>query len=89
LSPAFAQEQEDKFSGEISAQGTLTHINGNKAKFNEYGDIRDGLYGDVKVKYDDNKYYVDFYSRDMFYDTQRYNLEGGKWGASMANQGRR
>ena len=85
LSPAFAQEQEDKFSGEISAQGTLTHINGDKAKFNEYGDIRDGLYGDVKIKYDDNKYYVDFYSRDMFYDTQRYNLEGGKWGAFKFN----
>jgi MtrB/PioB family decaheme-associated outer membrane protein len=85
LSPAFAQEQEDKFSGEISVQGTLTHINGNKAKFNEYRDIRDGLYGDVKVKYDDNKYYVDFYSRDMFYDTQRYNLEGGKWGAFKFN----
>jgi len=82
LSPAFAEEQQeqDKFSGEISAQGTLTHINGNEAKFNEYGDIRNGLYGDVKLKYDDDKYYVDFYSRNMFYDTQSYNLEGGKWG---------
>ncbi len=85
LSPAFAEEQEDKFSGEISAQGTLTHINGNKAKFNEYGDIQDGLYGDVKIKYDDDKYYVDFYSRNMFYDTQSYNLEGGKWGAFKFN----
>ncbi len=82
LSPAFAQEQEqeDKFSGEISAQGTLTHVNGSKAKFNEYGDIQDGVYDDVKIKYDDDKYYVDFYSRNMFYDTQSYDLEGGKWG---------
>ena len=85
LSPAFAQEQEDKFSGEISAQGTLTHINGNEAKFNEYRDIRNGLYGDVKLKYDDNKYYVDFYSRNMFYDTQSYDLEGGKWGVFKFN----
>jgi MtrB/PioB family decaheme-associated outer membrane protein len=85
LSPAFAEEKEDKFSGEISAQGTLTHINGNTAKFNEYRDIRNGLYGDVKLKYDDDKYYVDFYSRNMFYDTQRYDLEGGKWGAFKFN----
>jgi MtrB/PioB family decaheme-associated outer membrane protein len=85
LSPAFAQEQEDKFSGEISAQGILTHINGSKTKFNEYGDIQNGLYGNVKIKYDDNKYYVDFYSRNMFYDTQSYDLEGGKWGAFKFN----
>jgi MtrB/PioB family decaheme-associated outer membrane protein len=83
LGPAFAEE--DKISGEISAQGTLTHINGNKAKFNEYRDIRDGVYGEVKAKYDDDKYYVDFYGRDMFYDTQRYDLEGGKWGAYKFN----
>jgi len=85
LSPAFAQEQEDKFSGEISAQGTVTHINGNKAKYNEYGDIQNGLYGDIKIKYDDNKYYVDLYSRNMFYDTQSYDLEGGKWGTFKFN----
>ena len=85
LSPAFAQEQEDNFSGEISAQGTLAHINGSKAKFNEYGDIQNGLYGDIKIKYDDNKYYVDFDSRNLFYDTQSYDLEGGKWGAFKFN----
>jgi MtrB/PioB family decaheme-associated outer membrane protein len=85
LGSAFAED--DKFSGEISAQGTLTHINGNKAKFNEYRDIRDGVYGEIKAKYDEDKYYVDFYSRDMFYDTQRYDLEGGKWGAFKFNVG--
>ena len=85
LSPAFAEEQENKFSGEIGATGTLVHVLGNDAKFNEYRDIRNGVYGDVKVKYDDDKYYVDFYSRNMFYDTQQYNLEGGKWGAFKFN----
>jgi MtrB/PioB family decaheme-associated outer membrane protein len=85
LNQVFAEEQEDKFSGEISAQGTLTHINGNEAKFNEYGDMRNGLYGDIKLKYDDDKYYVDFNSRNMFYDTQSYDLEGGKWGAYKFN----
>ena len=83
LSPAFAED--DKFYGEISAQGTLANINGNKAKFNEYKDIRDGIYSDAKIKYDDNQYFVDFYSRNMFFDTQRYNLEGGKWGSFKFN----
>ena len=45
LSPAFADDQEDKFSGEISTQGTLVNLTGNKAKFNEYGDIKDGVFG--------------------------------------------
>ncbi|MGA9109494.1 MAG: MtrB/PioB family outer membrane beta-barrel protein [Smithella sp.] len=85
LSPAFADDQEDKFSGEISTQGTLVNLTGNKAKFNEYGDIKDGVFGDIKLKYDDDKYYVHFYSRNMFYDTQSYNLEGGKWGAFKFN----
>jgi hypothetical protein len=73
------------FLAKSDAQGTLTHINGNEAKFNEYGDMQNGLYGDVKLKYDDDKYYVDFYSRNMFYDTQSYDLEGGKWGAFKFN----
>jgi MtrB/PioB family decaheme-associated outer membrane protein len=85
LSPAFADDQDDKFSGEISAQSTLTHINGSKAKFNEYGDIQNGVYGDVKIKYADDKYYVDFYSCNMFYDIQSYDLESGKWGAFKFN----
>jgi MtrB/PioB family decaheme-associated outer membrane protein len=85
LSPAFADDQENKFSGEISAQGTLTHINGNEAKFNEYGDMQNGLYSNIKLKYDDDKYYVDFYSRNISYDTQSYNLEGGQWGAFQFN----
>ncbi len=79
LNTAFAAE--DKISGDITASGTLSHVNGSKAKFNEYNDIQGGLYGDIKIKYDSDKYYTDFYSRDMFYNTQSYGLEGGKWGA--------
>lgn len=85
LSPIFAEEKEDKFSGAINVQGTANHTIGNKAKFNEYNDIRSGLYGDAKVKYDNDKYYIDFIMRDIFYDTQRYDLAGGKWGAFKFN----
>jgi MtrB/PioB family decaheme-associated outer membrane protein len=87
LSQAFAQEAGEKLSGEVSATGALTHVNGSKAKFNEYRDLRDGLYGDIKIKYDEDKYFIDFHSRDMFYNTQRYKLGGGMWGAFKLNIG--
>lgn len=79
LTTAFAAE--DKISGDIAATGTLSHVSGSKAKFNEYNDIQSGVYSDIKINYDSEKYYADFYSRDMFYNTQSYDLEGGKWGA--------
>jgi MtrB/PioB family decaheme-associated outer membrane protein len=85
LSPTFAEEKEDKFSGAITAEGVVNHTIGNKAKFNEYNDIRNGLYGDAKIKYDDDKYYIDFGTHNMFYDTQRYDLESGKWGVFKFN----
>ena len=78
FSMAFAED--DKFSGDVSATGKLTSVVGNKAKFNEYRDVRDGVYGDVNLKYDYEKYYMDLNARDMGYDTQRYSIEGGIWG---------
>jgi MtrB/PioB family decaheme-associated outer membrane protein len=77
---SIAVAEDEKLSGEISATGTLTSVSGNKAKFNEYQDIQSGVYGDIKLRYDSEKYYTDFNARDMGYNTQRYNIEGGKWG---------
>ncbi len=64
---------------DIEATGKLADIEGNEAKFNEYRDIRDGLYGKVRLLYDSN-YYFDFNASDIGYDTQRYRLDSGKWG---------
>jgi len=75
-----ALAEDDKLSGDVSATGTLTSVGGNKAKFNEYRDVRDGVYGEVNLKYDYEKYYMDLNARDMGYDTQRYSIEGGIWG---------
>jgi MtrB/PioB family decaheme-associated outer membrane protein len=65
---------------DIEATGKLADIEGNEAKFNEYRDIRDGLYGKVRLLYDSN-YYFDFNASDIGYDTQRYRLDSGKWGS--------
>ena len=72
--------QNSTISGEIAATPTLTDISGNKAKFNEYRDIRDGVFGDLRFKYDSDLYFSDVSARDMGYDTQRYNLDTGKYG---------
>lgn len=80
FSADLAVAEDGQFSGEVSATGKLTSVVGNKAKFNEYRDIRDGIYGDVHLRYDSEKYFSDFTARDMGYDTQRYGLEAGKWG---------
>lgn len=77
---SMALAEDDKFSGEVSATGTLTSVGGNKAKFNEYRDVRDGVYGDVKLKYESEKNYVDLNAQDMGYDTQHYSIRGGMWG---------
>ena len=75
-----ALAEDEKFSSDVSATGKLTSVVGNKAKFNEYRDIRDGVYGDVNLKYDYKKFYVDINAQDIGYDTQRYSVEGGIWG---------
>ncbi|MGP8152547.1 MAG: MtrB/PioB family outer membrane beta-barrel protein [Smithella sp.] len=81
VSSATAFADDDTFSGEIAATGMLSHVNGSNAKYNEYGDVQTGLYDDVKIKHDSDEYYADFYSRNMFYNTQSYGLESGKYGA--------
>jgi len=80
VSSSDAVTEDKKVSGEVCATGTWTSVGGNKAGFNEYRDIRNGVYGDIKLKYDSGKYYTEFNARDMGYDTQKYGVEGGKWG---------
>ncbi len=77
---SMALAEDDKLSGEVSATGMLTSVGGNNAKFNEYRDVRDGVYGDVKLKYESERSYVDLNAQDMGYDTQRYSIRGGVWG---------
>ena len=69
---------------EAGAMGVYPSVTGNKAKFSEYGDIKDGVlgvYGSIYFNYDDKKgNFVKFNAVDMGYDTQSYRLDGGKRG---------
>jgi len=78
VSYSFAYEY--RIETDVELTGKLSDIEGNEAKFNEYRDIRDGLYGRVHLLYDSN-YYFDFNASDIGYDTQHYKLDGGKWGS--------
>lgn len=85
LSNAIAEE--NKLEGSITATGVLRHINGdgNEAKFNEYRDIRDGVYGRIRLNYDTDKFFGNFKADDTAYETQYYRLEGGMWGNFKAH----
>jgi len=73
--------EEMKISGEVSVTAQHLNIEGEKAKFNEYRDIRDGFYGDFDFQYEREKYYIDFKGQDVGRKTQSYEFSGGKWGS--------
>jgi len=70
---------EETFSGEVSLTGVIREGKDSSAKFNEYRDVRDGVYGGVDLQYTGPKSFLSFEAKDMGYTTQRYRLEGGRW----------
>jgi hypothetical protein len=83
LNQVFAEEQEDKFSGEITTHRAPSPIStATKAKFNEYGDMRNGLYGDVS-NLNMMTINIMWISTAVICSTihRVMTLEGGKWGA--------
>ena len=73
------------FEGDVTAQGQLVHVNGNEAKFDEYSDTKDGIYGALGLKYEKDNYFTRFNATDIGYDTQKYTLDGGMWGKLKYN----
>ncbi|HTZ19106.1 MAG TPA: hypothetical protein VMB78_11780, partial [Dissulfurispiraceae bacterium] len=70
-------ETQGTFYGEINATGAAGSISGSKAKFSEYKDLRTsqgGLFGDIRLGYDSNDYWLKFRALDPGYHTQNYRL---------------
>ena len=80
LSVNYSLAAEKTIGADIEVKGLLADVEGSDAKFNEYRDIRDGLYGRFHLMYDAD-YFVGLRASDIGYDTQSYGLEGGKWGS--------
>ncbi len=83
LSDAFAQDK--TIEGEVALKGIFVDVDGGgggKAKFTEYRDLKEdgGFYGRARLKFDTEKYFLDFHGGDFAYDTQYYKIDGGMWG---------
>jgi len=76
---AFAQERTPM--GEVSLTPAQVDIKGNRAKFNEYRDVRDGVYGHIGLHHDAEETHLDFGADDIGYRDQKYELSGGGWGS--------
>jgi len=79
--PLGALAEDRTISGEITVIPQYLDIEGEKAKFNEYRDIRTGVTGDFGFQYEKGKYYIDFFGKDVGRKDQSYELLGGKWGS--------
>ncbi len=75
-----ASAQEKTLSGDLTLLGQVRDLTGEKAKFNEYRDIRTGVTGSFDVQYERGNYYLDFYGNEVARRDQKYDLSGGKWG---------
>ncbi len=76
-----APAQEATLAGEISAVPMQVDVRGNRAKFNEYRDLRNGAHGHTGLRYDGDRTYLNFQAEDMGYRDQKYELNGGRRGS--------
>lgn len=71
-----------RITGDVEFGGRIVWGDENEAKFFEYRDLRDGLFGgfDVLVENPDVTHWLRARSHNPGYDDQRYRLEGGRYG---------
>ena len=76
------EEEKAVTTGNVSMTGQYTDISGNRAKFNEYRDIREGVgvYVGGEAGYETEKYYLHGEAGNIGYRDQQYRFEGGQWG---------
>ncbi len=67
--------------GEASAVPIQVDIRGNKAKFNEYRDIREGVRGHIGVNLEREDTYLDFQAGAIGNKDQTLELNGGNRGS--------
>lgn len=69
-------------TGSVSMTGQYTDIGGNRSKFNEYRDNREGagLYVGAEAGVETDQYYLRGEAGNIGYRDQQYRIEGGQWG---------
>jgi MtrB/PioB family decaheme-associated outer membrane protein len=69
------------FEGDLNVTGEWANESGNKAKLNEYRDMKkQGLYSGFLLKYDADSFFLQGRASDIGYDTQHYRIDGGMYG---------
>ncbi len=79
--------QERTFSGEVSMIPRQVDVQGSRAKFNEYRDLRNGIGAGIDFHYNTEKNYLDLNAENLGYKDQKYELEGGSRGDFRFNLG--
>jgi MtrB/PioB family decaheme-associated outer membrane protein len=77
--PSFAA---DDVRGDLNVGLRATHFASDEesAKYNEYLDMSDGLFGDVNVLFDNENYFIGFSASNPGLDDQSYELRGQQFG---------
>lgn len=79
------QAEDDKpFYGEIELGGRYADVSGDKAKFNEYRDLRSAPFGSFRFGYDTDDGFAKFSGNNVGMKDQDYKIEGGLWGKFKA-----
>lgn len=75
-----ASGEEKTISGDISLGVRTIHLPRDSAKFYEYNGLKNGLFGDLFLMYDSEKYSTSLTGESIGLDDQSYKIEGRKWG---------
>jgi len=70
----------NRLEGEVNLQLNSINFDGNKATYQEYQDLRSGVTGDVRLRYNAAGYFLNFDGTDIGRTNQSYLLDGGRWG---------
>lgn len=80
FSAGVAFSEETTVTGSVDLGVRIVEENKQSAKFLEYRDIDDGLYGSAVLDAFRNGYYLDLAGKNIGLDDQYYKLKGGKFG---------
>lgn len=67
-------------SGEVSLGGRFVDVDGSKAKFNEFRDLKEGIFGNIFLNNESAVHSLSLEAENIGLDNQSYKLSGARWG---------
>lgn len=72
--------EEINTSGDVSLGLRTVGSEKDSAKFQEYRDLKDGIFGEVNIDAESGAYWLSFTGKNIGYDDESYLLTGGRYG---------